>query len=77
MKFIPLAEACGISGHRNANALDQFVRRHNRRHPEALILRRRGLVEKTTFEEALRIDAAKQTPGFQRAEALRLMAQES
>lgn len=77
MKFISLQAGCEISGHKSPNALDQFVRRHNRAHPEALILRRRGCVEKTSLEAALLIDAAAHTPGFRNAEAIRRMALEA
>lgn len=61
--WIDIHTACEI-GNFNTNAgLQSFIRRFNERHPEALIMKRWGRVERSSFEKALMLDATDRTPG--------------
>lgn len=63
-KFIQLSDAIAISGHPSIEALDKYVRRHNEKFPERLILRRHGCVDEATFLDAITREAARHTPGM-------------
>lgn len=73
-KFISLADARAISGHPSDEALDKYVRRHNSRNPDRLILRRHSCVDQVTLVSALEREAERHTPFFRAARALNLMA---
>lgn len=70
LKFVPLEAAREITGHCSNAALAKWIHRHNRKHPEALILKRSGHIETNSLQQALRVEVAEKTPGYGVAEGL-------
>lgn len=54
MKMIHWRRAMEMSGHTNREALQEWIRSWNRRHPDRPIFRRRSHVDADSLEEALR-----------------------
>lgn len=62
-QFIPLSEACIVTGHRTKTALDRWLRRFNERNPGKQVLRRPHYVDYKTLLAALKYSMTERLHG--------------
>lgn len=70
MKWITLADALSITGHKSTASLSRWVVRWNNANPQCLVRRRHGYVDASTLRNAIDRASNRYTPGQEQRAAM-------